>query len=179
MSQVHGLWNTLHRGSSCSRTCQALCASQRCGVGEGLASYILAWKLLFPSPWRSACRPIETMFSTPLSELGVRVTVVLRSGPELATPLCHHHDSALNTQVLTHTHTHTQRHESERATLGAIIVASVTLCRWFWKTPESYQQTKQPFLSDVCTQVQNERRSSRQNWSQTNQRNIPGEGLCK
>lgn len=138
MPQVHGLWNTLHMGFSCSRTCQAPSTSQRCGVGEGLVSYIFAWKLLFPSSWRSACRPVEMLFfSTPLSELGVRLTVVLRSGPEPATPLHHHRDPALNTQALTHRHTHTQRHESKRATLGAIIVASVTLCRWFWKTTES------------------------------------------
>lgn len=138
MSQVHGLWTALHMGSSCSRTFQAPSTSQRCGVGEGLVSSILAWKLLFPSSWRSACRPVEMLFfSTPLSELGVRLTVVLRGGPEPAALLYHHHDSALNTQALTHRHTHTQRHESERATLGAVIIASVTLCRWFWKTPES------------------------------------------
>lgn len=85
--------------------------------------------------------------------------------------------------MLTHMHTHTQGHDSQRAALGAIIVAGVNplqkVLQSPQKTPESTSKQGSHFLSDVRTQVQNGRHYTHQNRSQSNQRNIPGEGLCK
>lgn len=183
MSQVHGLLNSLHRFPCCSRTCQTPCESQRWGGGRARKATFLPGNL-------SAFVCGNSVPPYGLVRAGVGLAPVSRNDPALS-PLYHHcgcpeHTDAqahAHVSVYVHTHIHvctcTHRYmNSQCAILAAIVLANVTLCRRFCRVlrrPQNLPAKEAIFVCDVHIQVH----YFHQSRSQINQRNIPGEGLCK